>query len=65
MPQTVLFANPTAQSGKAAELIDYVRTLLGDVGIEHDFVATEPDGGTVGLVRRAIDEELAATGAKP
>ena len=57
MPQTVLFSNPTAQSGKAAELIEYVRTLLGDAGIEHDFVPTEPDGGTVGAVRRAVDED--------
>ncbi len=59
MAQTVLFANPTAQSGKAAELIEHVRILLADAGIEHEFVPTEPAGGTVGAVRRAIDQDSA------
>lgn len=52
----VLFANPTAQSGKAEDLIREARALLGASGIRHEFIATAPMGGTVGLVRRAIDE---------
>jgi len=52
-----LFANPTAQSGKASEWIAQARKLLDAAGIEHDFIATEPHGGTVGLVRRAIEED--------
>jgi diacylglycerol kinase family enzyme len=53
---TVLFANPTAQSGKALQWIERARELLDEAGVAHEFVATEPHGGTVGLVRRAIDE---------
>jgi len=55
-PDTVLFGNPAAQSGKAAQLIDQARGLLDQAGIAHDFAATLPDSGTIGLVRRAIDE---------
>jgi diacylglycerol kinase family enzyme len=54
---SVLFANPTAQSGKAAEWIAEARKLLDAAGIDHDFIPTEPHGGTVGLVRRAIEED--------
>lgn len=54
---TVLFANPTAQSGKALQWIERARALLDEAGIPHSFIATEPDGGTVGLVRRAIDDD--------
>ena len=54
---TVLFANPTAQSGKASEWIKQARALLAAAGIDHEFVSTEPDGGTVGVVRRAIDDD--------
>jgi diacylglycerol kinase family enzyme len=54
---TVLFANPSAQSGKAEELIADARRLLDQAGIEHEFIATLPDSGTIGLVRRAIDED--------
>lgn len=54
---TILFANPTAQSGKAVEHIKTVKGLLADAGIHHEFIPTEPDGGTVGLVRRAIDDD--------
>jgi diacylglycerol kinase family enzyme len=52
----VFVANPTAQSGKAREWIDLARTLLDAAGIEHEFRATEPEGGTVEVVRRAIDD---------
>lgn len=56
---TVLFANPSAQSGKAADWVDRARRLLARAGVPHEFIATEPDGATVGLVRRAIDEQRA------
>jgi len=52
----VLVANPTAQSGKAAAVIERARQLLDRAGIAHEFLASEPDGGTVEVVRRAIDE---------
>ena len=53
----VLFANPTAQSGRAADWIKRARALLDESGIEHRFVATEPQGRTIELVSRAIDED--------
>ncbi len=52
----VLVANPTAQSGKGAAAIERARGLLDRAGIGHDFLPTEPDGGTVEVVRRAVDE---------
>lgn len=57
MPYTVLFSNPHAHSGTVAQWIDRARTLLRDVGIEHESIFTQPNGGTVELVRRAIDED--------
>jgi diacylglycerol kinase family enzyme len=54
--RTVLFANPTAQSGKAEGWIAKAQERLAEVGVPCDFVATEPHGATVGLVRRAIDD---------
>lgn len=53
----VLFANPTAQSGRAQEHIERAEALLTAAHVPHRFVATEPAGGTVALVTRAIDEE--------
>jgi len=53
----VLFANPTAQSGRAREHIRTVEELLGSAGIPHRFVPTEPDGGTVAVVQRAIEDD--------
>jgi diacylglycerol kinase family enzyme len=53
----VLFANPTAQSGKAAEWIRVARAHLDAAGVPHRFVATAPAGGTVELVERAIDDD--------
>lgn len=53
----MLVGNPTAQSGKAAELIRHARALLDQAGVVHRFVATEPDGKTIELVRKAIDDE--------
>jgi diacylglycerol kinase family enzyme len=57
VPDAVLVANPTAQSGKAAEWIDLARRLLDTAGIAHEFRATEPEGGTVEVVRRAVDDD--------
>ena len=52
----VLFANPAAQSGRGKAAIDRASALLTAAGVEHRFVATAPAGGTVALVRDAIDE---------
>src|SRR5687767_13527008 len=57
MAPAVLFANPTAQSGRAADLIREASGHLDRAGIDHRFIATAPDHGTVGLVRRVIEEE--------
>jgi diacylglycerol kinase family enzyme len=52
----VLVANPTAQSGKAADWIRHARALLDHAKIPHKFVATEPDGATVDRIRQSIDD---------
>jgi len=52
----VLVANPTAQSGKAAELIRSARALLDEAGVSHRFVPTEPAGKTVDRVKEIVDE---------
>jgi diacylglycerol kinase family enzyme len=53
----VLFANPTAQSGRARAHIDRAEQLLAAAGVPHRFVATEPEGGTIALVTHAIDDD--------
>jgi diacylglycerol kinase family enzyme len=53
----VLFANPTAQSGRAADSIRHARAHLDEVDVPHRFVPTAPAGGTIELVRKAIDED--------
>ncbi len=55
----ILVANPTAQSGKAAEWIRHARALLDEAKVAHRFLATEPGGATVELVRKAIDDDAA------
>src|SRR3954468_23707255 len=52
----VLVANPTAQSGKAADWIRHARALLDEAKVAHRFVATEPEGATAERVREAIDD---------
>ncbi len=47
----VLVANPTAQSGKAADWIRTARALLDEAQVPHRFVATEPEGRTSERVR--------------
>lgn len=53
----VLIANPTAQSGRAADAIRHARAHLDRVDVPHRFIATEPAGGTIELVRRVIDDD--------
>lgn len=53
----VLFANPTAQSGRGEAAIKKASGLLDAAGVEHRFIATAPAGGTVALVRQAIDDD--------
>ena len=52
----MLVANPTAQSGKAADWIRHARALLDEASVPHRFVATEPEGATIDRVREAIDD---------
>jgi diacylglycerol kinase family enzyme len=54
LPMHLLVGNPTAQSGKNAERIDAARALLDRHGLRHDFLATRPEGKTVGDVSRAL-----------
>ena len=51
----LLVGNPTAQSGRNAGRIDVARLLLTKEGIDHDFLATRPEGKTVGDVARALE----------
>lgn len=52
----VLVANPSAQSGKAADWIRRARALLEGAQVPHRFVATTPDGGTSDQVCAEVDE---------
>lgn len=53
----MLFANPTAQSGKAADWVRHARALLDEAAIPHRFVPTEPEGRTIDRVRDIIDND--------
>lgn len=55
-PPTILVANLTAQSGKAAMWVQRARALLDAVGVRHQLVPTEPRGVTVERVRAHIDD---------
>jgi diacylglycerol kinase family enzyme len=52
---TILIANPTAQSGKAAQWIQRARAFLDANDVRHQYVPTQPSGATVELVRQQID----------
>ncbi len=52
----MLFANPTAASGKAADWIRVARALLDEHQVPHKFVPTEPEGRTIDRVREVIDD---------
>jgi diacylglycerol kinase family enzyme len=54
----VLVANPTAQSGKAAEWIRSARALLDQAKISHRFVPTEPEGRTIERVKEVVDQGI-------
>lgn len=57
MTTPVLFANPSAQTGRAGDSIQRARNAMRAAGMGDRFVATQPGGRTVELVRRCIDEE--------
>jgi diacylglycerol kinase family enzyme len=50
----LLFGNPSAQSGRAADAIASATKLLEAAGVRVDFVPTEPEGRTPALVMRTI-----------
>src|SRR5262245_23079760 len=52
----LLVANPTAQSGKNAARIERARQLLDEHRLPHQFVSTQPAGGTVAVVRDTLDD---------
>jgi diacylglycerol kinase family enzyme len=54
MRRALLVANPTAQSGRNAERIELARAALERTAVAHDFLATEPAGGTVDAVAHAL-----------
>ncbi len=56
MASHVLVGNPTAQSGKNAERIARAVELLEDEGLSVRVLPTEPEGRTIDLVRRALDD---------
>src|SRR3954469_1877904 len=51
----LLVANPTAQSGKNAARIEQARRLLDERRLAHQLVSTQPAGGTVAVVRDALN----------
>jgi diacylglycerol kinase family enzyme len=51
----VLVANPTAQSGKAADWIRVARAKLDEAHVTHRFIPTEPHGKTIDIVRKLVD----------
>jgi diacylglycerol kinase family enzyme len=53
----ILVANPSAQSGKAAEWIRHARALLDEAKVAHQLLSTQPGGATSELVRAAIDDD--------
>lgn len=52
----LLVGNPTAQSGKNEARIAQAREHLAARGVACDFLATEPEGRTVGAVTAALDK---------
>ena len=52
----LLVANPTAQSGKNAARIERARRLLDERRLPHQFLSTQPGGGTVAAVKAALDD---------
>lgn len=55
MVSHLLVGNPTAQSGKGQERIERALELMSADGMPADFLATLPEGKTIGAVRAALD----------
>ncbi|NVB40940.1 hypothetical protein G6O69_24080 [Pseudenhygromyxa sp. WMMC2535] len=55
--RTLLVANPTARTGKAARAIDRAMEALANVGLEPEFFATQPEGRTVAALADRIERE--------
>jgi diacylglycerol kinase family enzyme len=55
MATHLLVGNPTAQSGRNKERIDRALELLRGAGIPADLLPTLPGGGTIAVVREALD----------
>jgi len=55
MATHLLVGNPTAQSGRARELIDLALERLAARGVAAEHLPTAPGGATVGRVRDALD----------
>ena len=58
--KTLLVANPTARSGKAKHYIDQAMRALDDARLEPEFIATLPDGETVGALATRLEAEGAS-----
>lgn len=54
---TLLVANPTARTGKAAESIERAMAGLAAVGLEPEFFATQPEGRTVAALADRLERE--------
>lgn len=57
MTTHLLVGNPTAQSGKNQERIDRALGLLRDADVDAALLPTLPKGGTVGVVRKALEAD--------
>jgi len=57
MASHLLVGNPTAQSGKNQERIDFALDLMSAAGIGADFLSTRPGGETIAAVRAALEEK--------
>lgn len=57
MVSHLLVGNPTAQSGKNEKRIEHALELMSAAGIPADFLATLPEGRTIGAVRAALEEK--------
>ena len=59
--KSILVANPTARTGKAAPTIERAQAKLDEFGLQAEFFPTLPDGGTVA----ALAERIEALAANP
>ncbi len=54
--RVLLVGNPTAQSGRAEARIQAALKILSERGLTADLLPTEPEGRTVEILRRRLDE---------